>query len=280
MLNSRAIKELVRRYKLGIWPRRMGQNFLVDPRVLARMVGVIGPAPSDRVLEIGGGLGALTEGLIASGAAVTTVEKDTGFLQVLTDRFSGVENLQMVRSDVLELDLASYAAGAPKSLLVVGNIPFSLTSLILEYLLRQRQWVKRAVLTVQKEVALRIVARPGTKVYSSISVLVQVAFTPSIAFTIPPHAFYPQPKVTAAVLRLDPLPNPAVPLEEEEGLLRRARALFTHRRKTLVNSLLASGESRPKEELLKRLHHAGIDPVRRPETFGIQELLVLNRALR
>ncbi len=192
-MNVRTIKELIRHYHLGISPRRMGQNFLVDPKALERIARAIGATPEDRVLEIGAGLGALTEALLATGAVVQAVERDAGFLRVLTDRFKESDHLQLIRSDVLQLDLGSIAVGEPKSLLVIGNIPFSMTSPILEFLLRQRQWVKRAVLTVQKEVAQRIVAHPNTKQYSSITLLVQVAFKPAIAFTIPPNAFYPQP---------------------------------------------------------------------------------------
>ncbi len=278
-MNVRTIKELIRHYHLGISPRRMGQNFLVDPKALERIARAIGATPEDRVLEIGAGLGALTEALLATGAVVQAVERDAGFLRVLTDRFKESDHLQLIRSDVLQLDLGSIAVGEPKSLLVIGNIPFSMTSPILEFLLRQRQWVKRAVLTVQKEVAQRIVARPNTKQYSSITLLVQVAFKPAIAFTIPPNAFYPQPKVTSAVLRLDPLAQPPVPPEEEEGVLRLTRLLFQHRRKTLLNSLITGGIELGKEEILRRLKEAQLDPARRPETLSLTEMVVLRRRL-
>ena len=127
-MNVREIKELIRHYHLGISPRRMGQNFLVDPKALERIALTIGARPEDRVLEIGAGLGALTEALLATGAVVHAVERDAGFLRVLTDRFKGSDRLQLIRSDVLQLDLGSIAVGEPKSLLVVGNIPFSMTS--------------------------------------------------------------------------------------------------------------------------------------------------------
>ena len=276
-MNTRAIKELVRHYHLGISPRRLGQNFLVDPRALARIVATIGATAQDRVLEIGAGLGALTEELLTTGAVVHAVEKDAGFLRVLTDRFKESDRLQLVRSDVLRLDLGSIAVGEPKSLLVVGNVPFSMTSPILEFLLKERPWVKRVVLTVQKEVAQRIVARPGTKQYSSITLLVQVAFRPVIAFTIPPNAFYPQPKVTSAVLRLEPLAQPPLPPEEEERALKLVRLLFVHRRKTLLNCLVFGGINLGKEEILQRLRRCKVDPARRPETFSLAEMAELSR---
>lgn len=278
-MNSQEIKELVRHYKLGISPRRMGQNFLVDPRILERIALSAGVSAQDRVLEIGAGLGALTEKLLESGAAVFAVEKDAGFVRVLTDRLKEAKNLTVVPSDILNVDPAVYAEGNPKSLLVVGNIPYSLTSGILEYLLKQRRWVRRAILTVQKEVALRVVAGPGTKAYSSISVLAQTAFRPSIAFTIPPNCFYPQPKVTSAVLQLDALDVLPLPPEEEEKVLKMVRVLFTHRRKTLLNSLSFMSGEPGKEDLRLALKKAHLDPVRRPETLTLEEFLVLSRAL-
>ena len=279
-MNVRAIKELIQHYNLGISPRRLGQHFLVDPKALARLGSQIEAKPEDRVLEIGAGLGALTEELLKSEAVVYAVERDSRFLRVLTDRFRNAANLQFIRSDILKVDLASYAMGDPHSLLVVGNIPYSLTSPILEFLLNQRRWVRRAILTIQKEVADRIVARPGSKVYSSISVFTQAAFRPSIAFAIHPGAFYPQPKVTSAVLRLDPLASPSVPAEDEQGILKLVRAVFSYRRKTLLNALVASGGWGKREEILPRLTQAGIDSTRRPETFSLTEFAALYRSLR
>ena len=280
MLNVRAIKELVRQHNLGISPRRMGQHFLVGPHELARIAAAVGATPDAHVLEIGAGLGALTEALLETGAKITAVERDPRFSKVLENRFGALQNFKLVQADILQLNLADYAEGQSHSLLVAGNIPYSITSRILEFLLRQRVWVKRAVLTVQKEVGERIVARPGTKAYSSITLLTQVAFRPSIAFKISPHAFYPQPEVTSAVLKLDPLMEPPVPAQQEEAVLKLIRLLFTHRRKTLLNALNIPEIGISKDQLLKRLQEAGIDPVRRPETFTLQELVALHRLLR
>ena len=279
MLNVRDIKEIARKYNLGISPRRRGQCFLIDGRAIPRIAVELGAQPGDSVLEIGAGLGALTEELLGSGAVVYAVERDSKFLEVLIDRFRDNGNLQLVRSDILKMELGSYAQGTPHSLLVVGNIPYSLTSPILEFLLKQRHWVKRVLLTIQKEVADRIVAQPGGKVCSSISLGVQIAFKPKILFTIHPGAFYPQPKVTSAVLRLDPLEEPAVPPEQEEAILKLIRSIFTHRRKTLLNALLTGGVSLDKEEVARRLKTAGIDPVRRPETLHLAEVVALQAVL-
>lgn len=278
-MNAREIKELVRHYNLGISPRRLGQHFLVDARALARIAGAVAAGPGDRVLEIGAGLGALTQELLATGATVYAVERDSRFLRVLTDRFRDRANLQLVRSDVLKLDLGSYALGEPRSLLVIGNIPYALTSPILEFLQRQRRWVRRAFLTIQREVAQRILAKPGSKEYSSITLFVRSAFEPSVLFNIPPGSFYPQPQVTSSVLRLGPLLKPAVPPEREARILALARSLFTHRRKTLLNALQTGGLKMEREELLRRLKGAGIRPDCRAETMGLPEMAALDAAL-
>ena len=279
MLNRSAIKEIVRHYHLAISPRRLGQHFLVGGKVLERITAELQATAQDRILEIGAGLGSLTECLLGTGAMVYAVERDARFIHVLTDRFKDSQRIQVVRSDILKMDLSPYAALEPHSLLVVGNIPYSLTSPILEFLARQRQWVRRAVLTIQKEVAVRIVAKPGSKAYSNLSFFVSVAFRPGVAFTIPPSFFYPQPRVTSAVLRLDPLPEPVVPPEEEEDLLKFVRAIFLHRRKTLLNAIRMAGLVSDPSVLAQGLRQSGIDPNRRPETLLLPEWIQLRRCL-
>lgn len=278
-MNVPEIRRLVRHHNLGISPRRLGQCFLVDKRALARIAEETAAGPGDRILEIGAGLGALTEELLAGGATVYAVERDARFLKVLTDRFRDRPNLQMIRSDILKVDLGSYAMGEPGSLRVVGNIPYSLTSPIIEFLHRQRRWVRRALLTVQKEVAQRILAKPGTREYSSITLFVRSAFEPKILFNISPGGFYPRPQVTSSVIRLEPLSKLALPPDREERVLRMVRGLFIHRRKTLLNSLQMSGLKMEREELLRRLKRAGIDPGCRAETLGLPEMAALEGAL-
>jgi len=274
------IKELIRYHNLGISPRRLGQHFLVDPHALERLAKEIQAGEADRVIEIGAGLGALTEALLRTQAMVYAVERDRRFSSVLADRFKGRENFILVRSDILKLDLASYALGEPQSLRVIGNIPYSLTSPILDFLIGQRQWIRRVVLTVQKEVADRIVARPGGRICSSITWMVQSAFKPTLVFTIPPGAFYPKPKVTSAVLRLEPWPTPRLPVEEEAGVLALVRSTLIHRRKTLLNALQATGRWTDRKAVLACLIQLGLDPQRRPETLNLEEFLTLHRGLR
>jgi len=277
-VNIPEIKAIALKYQLGIFPQRMGQHFLVDGGVLARIAEALGPTAEDTVLEIGPGLGALTEQLIFRAGRLIAVEKDRKFLEVLTDRFKTVDHLQLVRSDILKVDWAALAGGREKSLLVAGNIPYALTSPIIEALVTHRQWIRRAVLTIQKEVADRIVAAPGRRAYSSLSVLTRVGFVPKIAFRIHAGAFYPRPRVVSAVLKLDALAQPAVPPELEEPVLRLTRHLFTHRRKTLLNGLTGFNQL-AREELLKRLHAAGISPTVRAETLDLGMLTRLAASL-
>ncbi len=279
MLNVRAIKELIEFYQLGISPRRLGQHFLIDSRILERITHTLGPVPSDRILEIGPGLGALTEVLLKSKSLIFAVEKDQRFIQVLQGRFKEAENLTLIHSDVLRVDPARFTEGKLHSLLIAGNIPYSLTSPILEFLVKHRKWVKRAILTIQQEVAARLIAKPGTKEYSSLTLFVQVAFQPTVAFQISPHAFYPQPKVTSSVVLLNPFSEPAMPEEEEKAVLRLIRLIFTHRRKTILNALALAGIGGDKTELVKHMEKIGLDPIRRPETFTLAELRLLNRQL-
>lgn len=279
-MKVRQIKELVREYNLGISPRRLGQHFLVDARALSRIAQGLEVQPGDRVLEIGAGLGALTEELLGGGATLYAVERDPRFLKVLSGRFRDRANLQLVHADILKLDLGSYAMGEEGSLRIAGNIPYSLTSPILEFLLHQRRWVRRVVLTIQKEVADRIVAKPATKAYSSLTVLVAVAFQPSVVFSISPGAFYPRPEVTSSVLRLDPLASPLVPAEEQDQFLRWVRGVFLHRRKTLLNAIRTSGQDpgQGRDALERTLERIGLDPGCRAETLGLEPLLSLYRA--
>ncbi len=280
MLKTFDVKGLIRQHRLALSRQRLGQHFLVDGPALSRIAAELPAGPSDKIFEIGAGLGALTEPLLDTGATVYAVERDARFLTVLTDRFKSRDNLQLVRSDILNMDMGSYAMGEEKSLWVVGNLPYSLTGPILEFLLANRRWVRRAVLMIQKEVAERMVAGPGGKECSSLSITTRLAFTPSIVFLIPPTSFYPKPKVTSAVIRLEPLDKPVVPIGEEEKIIRLVRRVFMHRRKTLQNSLLMSDLGFEKEQVVAALAALKIDPIRRCETLSLEEFVGLSRTLK
>ncbi len=243
------------------------------------MVAAAGPLEGRAVVEIGAGLGALTLALAAAGAArVLAVEKDLGLATLLGENTAGWENVEVVLGDALDLDLASLAGGDP---LVLGNLPYSITTPLLLKLLRPPVFWPRAVVMVQAEVAERITARPGTKEYGTLSLAVSRVARPELAFRVGRNSFYPRPEVDSAVLTLARREVPAGGLDPA-GLDRLEvviRAAFGHRRKRLSNAL-AAGLGLDRETVSRAVAGAGLDPGRRGETLDLEEFVTLERALR
>ncbi len=263
--------ELVRRYRID--PKRsLGQNFLVERAYLDRIVAAADLTPADRVLEIGPGLGTLTERLAAQAGSVVAVELDDRLIDLLRDRLAVWPNLRIVHGDILRLAPASLLAGSPQSedfaYKVVANLPYYITSAVLRHLLEAEQRPELAVVMVQKEVADRICAQPGDM--SLLAVSVQFYAAPRLVQRVPAGAFYPPPKVDSAVLRLDVYPQPVVSDVPPARFFEIARAGFGQKRKQLANSLSA-GLGRPKSEVAAALRAAGIDPARRAETLALSE---------
>ena len=263
--------------------RRLGQNFLVDRGVLARVVSLIDPTGAE-VLEIGAGLGALTLALAEAGARrVVAVEKDRRLADILVRNTAGWPQVQVVVGDALELDwrhLAGAAAAAGECV-VAGNLPYAVTTPLLLKLVEPPLFWSRAVVMVQLEVADRILGRPGTKDYGALTLAVQAVASARLALEVGRRCFLPAPGVTTAVLHLERRPRPVGGLDPA-GLARLAavvRASFGQRRKTLANAL-AAGLGRPRPEVALRLAAAGIDPGRRGETLTLEEFLVVEEALR
>jgi 16S rRNA (adenine1518-N6/adenine1519-N6)-dimethyltransferase len=255
----------------------LSQNFLADPDVLSAILAEAAPAPGERVLEIGPGLGLLTGGLLDAGAAVTAVELDRGLAGFLRDRFEPAldrGDLQLIEGDALDLDLVRLLE-PPYD--VVANLPYHITSPILHALLGRTPRPRRLVLMVQREVAERIAAPPGKMSY--LSVFVQYHARVRIAFRVPPEAFEPEPAVESAVIVVEPYDaDDRLDPDEEDGLWRLVQAGFRERRKMLHNVLarqLPVDAARVDGALAK----AGIAPDRRPQTLDVGEWLVLREAL-
>ncbi len=280
------VMELVRRYQID--PKRsLGQNFLLDPSHLDRIVAAADLAPTDIVLEIGPGLGTLTARLAAQAGHVVAVELDDRLIELLRADFADRPHVQIVHGDILELDppallaahlpqgkmAAGYKAAGYK---VVANLPYYITSAALRHLLEASVPPMLAVVMVQKEVAERICAAPGD--LSLLAVSVQFYAVPRIVQRVPAGAFYPAPNVDSAVLRLDVRPQPAVPDVPPRDFFRVVRAGFGQKRKQLANSLSA-GLSLPKSVIQDALSAAAIDPTRRAETLSLEEWGQLCRAL-
>ena len=264
-LNFLNIQPLLKRY--GIQPKKsLGQNFLVEPAGLMKVINAAELTGNEEVLEIGAGLGSLTYLLAQSCARVTTVEIDSHMLEPLTEALSPFSNVRIIPGDILELDPTNLVA--QENYVVVANIPYYITSAIIRHLLEAKLKPSRVILTIQKEVAQRIVARDGKM--SLLSLSVYVFGDPEIAGSIPAGSFFPAPDVDSAVLRIRLHPEPLIPATQLDQFFKLAHAGFGQKRKTLRNSLSA-GLSLPPIEVEARLSKAAIEPVRRAETLSIAE---------
>ncbi len=206
--------------------RRWGQNFLVDKGAASRMIEAVAPSSAETVVEIGAGLGALTEGLAGRARRVVAVERGGRLVEVLRETLGRqVADLTIVAGDILSLPLEDLV-GAGETCWVVGNLPYAITSPVLEYLLENRRCWRRAYLTVQKEVADRILARPGTKAYGSLSILVQFYTEPERLLNLSPGVFFPRPDVVSSFLLLRMRPRPKADVEDEAFFFTTVRAAF------------------------------------------------------
>jgi 16S rRNA (adenine1518-N6/adenine1519-N6)-dimethyltransferase len=252
--------------RTGYPSKSLGQNFLRDKRVLSRIINLAELTEDDQVLEIGPGLGALTEELAKRAGRVVAVEKDKKLITHLSELTQAYGNIELISEDSLNIDFRSLFKGG--GIKVVSNLPYSVSTPILIKLLETRDIFSSLVLMLQLEVGERIASGPGTKKYGSISVLLQTYFDITLEFRVPPAAFWPKPKVHSVVLKLVPLPSPRVHIADEKLYEKVIRAAFSSRRKMLGNSL-QSGFS--KDFVLKALELSEIDRKRRAETLTIKE---------
>jgi len=244
----------------------LGQNFLIDPAALKKLVAAA-ELPADAcVLEIGAGLGSLTRYLARAAARVVAVELDQNLIPILEEVLAEEENVRIVHGDILALNLAEMNL-AP-GYLVVANIPYYITSAILRHLLEAKTRPSRLVLTVQREVAERICAGPGD--HSLLSLSVQVYGEPRPVLRIPAGAFYPPPQVDSTTLRVDIFPQPRIPARQLDAFFRLAKAGFRQKRKTLRNALSTGLAWKPDQAALL-LEKCAIDPMRRAETLSLEE---------
>lgn len=261
-LNAAAV---LKRYGLRA-DKALGQNFLQDDSVLEKIANAAEILEDDCVLEIGPGLGSLTRYLAVSAKKVTAVELDFDLLAPLQAVLQPYQNVQVVHGDILKLSISKLID--QPNYIVAANIPYNITSAIIRHLLEGDIKPRRVVLTIQKEVAERICAKPGD--LSLLALSVQVYGKPTIAAKIPAGAFHPAPKVDSAILRIDIYNEPLVPHELINTFFKLTKAGFGQKRKTLRNSL-ASGLHIPAAESEALLTSAGIDYMRRAETLSIEE---------
>ena len=259
----------------------MGQHFLADPNVAALIVRRGQFMPDDVVLEIGAGLGALTLPLAAEAKHVFAVEPDTRIAALLRSEImaAGASNVTIIERDILQLDIEALAARSDTSLKVVGNLPYHISSQVLIRLIGFREVIDAAFLMFQKEVAERLTAKPGSKSYGRLSVLIQYCARIYLLVSVAAPAFFPKPKVDSQVVGIEfhhPVPFQAT---DESLLFQIVRAAFGKRRKTLKNALSGSNLGFGDKRISAALERAGIDPRRRAETLSVAEFVTLSNSL-
>lgn len=256
--------------------KKLGQHFLTDRNMIARIVRTAAVEEGDHVLEIGPGRGALTAQLLEAGASVLAIEVDPALAAFLERSFSGAR-FELLRADALKVSYTALAVERGCRFKAVANLPYNISGPLLARFLAEREAFTLMVLMFQKEVAERIAARPGTKDYGSLSVLSQVYTDVRVEFDLAPHLFFPRPKVTSSVVSLRVLDSPRVPVCDEAFFKSVVRAAFSTRRKMLPNALKTIGFE--KEEAYSALLEARVDPRRRGETLSIGEFSELASAL-
>lgn len=250
-----------------------GQCFLHDRGVVRRIVDLASVVPDDTVVEIGAGLGILTEALAPVAGRVLAIERDRDLARVLRERLADRPNVTVVEQNALRYDFSGFDG----PVVVVGNLPYNIASPLVFHLLEARAGIRSATLMLQRELAERIVAAPGSRVYGAPSVLCQQAAEVRLGFTVAAGAFVPKPRVDSAVLRFVFRPTPRAPVDGSADLFRRVvRAAFSTRRKTLRNAL---GGSFPPELVAAALERVGLDGNRRGETLSVEEFAQLSAAL-
>jgi 16S rRNA (adenine1518-N6/adenine1519-N6)-dimethyltransferase len=263
--------------QLNIHPeKRRGQNFMIEEKELLSITDALKIKNGEELLEIGPGLGFLTRALLDAGAKVTAIENDYKLLAYLNGAFKGRE-VTFIEKDILEFEPSILNLKWPVQ--AVGNIPYNITSPIIEWLIRQKKFIRSAILTVQWEVAERLTAVPGKKVWGPLSIFAQTNARVSLVKKIQANSFYPSPKVDSAVIRLEFDQRPELAIKDEAVYFKVVRTSFQKRRKTLLNSLLLASENHSKEALLEAFKSIPLDPIRRPETLTLQEWAELSNRI-
>lgn len=260
--------------------QKLGQHFLTDPRTLQEIVFGAKLTEADFVLEIGAGLGFLTSVLAATAKKVLAVEIDEFLYAELQLKFSQASHVSLIQGDILKLDLSTLLNSfPPQNTKIVANLPYYITTPVLWELLKHHRKIGACILTMQTEVAERIISPPGTKRYGALSIGVSYYAEAEIVYRIPPDRFYPSPQVDSAVLVLQMREAPPVTVDNEALFFQTVRAAFQSRRKMLRNALLKNGVSISANALTTVFEQLGIDPQRRGETLDIAEFAALANGL-
>ena len=286
LTSAGAVREIQKRFSFT-FKKGLGQNFLTSEDILERIADAANangdadnPTGNTVIIEVGPGFGALTQRLAQRADKVVSIEIDERLIDVLNYTLSDLDNVKIIRGDILKIDLAELIKTEFEGMTVslAANLPYYITTPIIARLLEEKLPLKSITVMVQKEVADRISAKPASKDYGALSVLCQYFAKPEIIAKVPSSLFVPPPKVDSAVVRLEMLPEPSVKPSDEKVFFKTVRAAFSQRRKTLLNCL-CSFFNMPKDEIRKIGDAAGIDLSRRGETLSLEEFAKLASAL-
>ena len=279
--NPQKTIETIKKYEFA-FQKKFGQNFLIDGHVLDKIIAAAEVTKEDCVVEIGPGIGTLTQYLSEAARNVIAIEIDKMLIPILQETLADYDNVTVIHQDVLKTDLwelvREHNEGRPVK--VVANLPYYITTPIIMNLFESRLPVSSVTVMVQKEVAQRMQAGPGTKDYGALSLAVQYFAVPYIAANVPPNCFMPRPRVGSAVIRLTRHEKPPGEVADEQAMFQIIRASFNQRRKTLVNSLHNSPQiSKTKEEILRALEQMGLPQTVRGEALTLEQFAALTNLL-
>lgn len=275
--NPKKTIEIIQKYEFA-FQKRFGQNFLIDDHVLTKIMDGANVGKDDFILEIGPGIGTMTQYLAERARKVLAVEIDTNLIPILEETLAPYDNVTVKNADILTVDFHEIAKeyNDNKPIKVVANLPYYITTPIIMGLFESKVPIESMTVMVQKEVADRMQVGPGTKDYGALSLAVQYYAVPYIIANVPPNCFMPRPNVGSAVIRLTAHKEPSVSVKDEELMFRLIRASFNQRRKTLQNGLVNSSElSFSKEEVISAIERAGFSPTIRGEALTLEQFAKL-----
>lgn len=279
--NPQKTIEVIQKYNFD-FQKKFGQNFLIDSRVLDKIIEAANITKEDFVLEIGPGIGTMTQYLAESSREVMAVEIDKNLIPILSDTLSAYDNISILNEDILKVDIGKIAEekNHGKPIKVVANLPYYITTPIIMGLFESHVPIDSITVMVQKEVADRMQAGPGTKDYGALSLAVQYYAEPYIVANVPPNCFMPRPKVGSAVIRLTKYKEPPMDVTNEKLLFQLIRASFNQRRKTLQNGIKNFSELNfSKEQVIEALEKMGVSPTIRGEALTLQQFAQLSNLL-
>lgn len=262
--------------------KKFGQNFLIDPHVLDRIVEAAEITKEDCVLEIGPGIGTMTQYLAESAREVVAVEIDKNLIPILQDTLSAYQNVTVINDDIMKVDIAALAQekNGGKPIKVVANLPYYITTPIIMGLFESHVPLKSVTIMVQKEVADRMRQEPGSKEYGALSLAVQYYAKPEIMANVPPNCFIPRPNVASAVIRLTRYEKPPIEVKDDRYMFALIRASFNQRRKTLANALSNDpGLHLTREQVMQALETLGMNPLIRGEMLSLEQFASLSNIL-